>query len=448
MNRRLRPVIPHLLELAAVILVLVGLVDLVRTFNANGYLPAPFVFDVGDTFMDWFNTAYWAHNPGAYSVWNTIYAPLSFMITGALGDPRCYGNAPYDARDCDVFGIVVIILMYLACVVVTAIALYRRDRSTALFRTVGIAIGGPMLFALERGNLIMVAYIGFVLLYGELLKTKAGIASTAAVLINMKSYLLFPVMAFAIKREWRTLELAGFATLAIYLGSLLIVSGGTPFQLLNNLDVWFNLRAGTIWDEVLYSTTYKPYLLFDVRQFPVRDFVDQRSIDIARVVIQLEVIASRTVAILCIVGAWFYPKVVPLHRLAFFILMYSFMGQNPGGYAIVFIVFLVFMERWKNFGVGLATICCYLVSIPTDKNISTFYQFTRESWLSGRVVESVYALPLGALIRPGLLIVVLWAIAIDTLIDLHRAAKAGRPALGLSLRGAQLPAPSPAPTKP
>ena len=96
------------------VLVIAGFVRLANIFFYQGYLPAPFVFDIGDTFMDWFNTAYWAHNPGAYSVWRTIYLPLSFVITGLLGDPTCYKNAPYDARDCDHLGIAVILLTYAA----------------------------------------------------------------------------------------------------------------------------------------------------------------------------------------------------------------------------------------------------------------------------------------------------------------------------------------------
>ena len=98
-------------EALGAVLVLLGLLRVYMLFNSNGYLGPPFVFDVGDTFMDWFNTAYWAHNHHAYDVWRTIYLPLSFVITGALGDPRCYADAPYDARDCDVLGIVVILLV-------------------------------------------------------------------------------------------------------------------------------------------------------------------------------------------------------------------------------------------------------------------------------------------------------------------------------------------------
>lgn len=419
-------------ELLLMGVVLIGLADLVYLFVVKGYLGAPFVFDVNDTFMDWFNTAYWSHNGGAYAVWNTIYAPLSLVITQFLGNARCYANNPFAARDCDTIGIVVILATYALCVVVSAVALFRNDPKTALFRTVTLAIGGPLLFALERGNIIMFAFVGFVCLFGNIAKGRLAVAGAAAALINLKVYLLFPVLAFAIKRKWRTLEHCGFATVGLYLFTLLIFGDGTPADLVANLKVWFNLRSGAIWDELLYSTTYKPYLLFDARQFPIRDFVEQRTIDFASRAIEIEVFASRAIAILCLIGAWFYPKAVPLSRLALFVLMQSFMAQNPGGYAIFFIVFLVFLEKWKNFATGLAIIMCYLVSIPSDLTLSVFYKFETVSWLSGRLVNPAYSLSLGALIRPGMIAIILWALAVDTLIDIHREMRLSPPRLGLA----------------
>ena len=269
-----------LVELAGAILTLLGFANLVHHYLTRGFLPPPFVFDVGDTFMDWFNTAYWAHNPGAYSVWRTIYLPLSFVITGALGDPQCYGDAPYDARDCDTIGIIVILLTYAACVVVSAIALFRRDRTTALLRLIPIALGGPLLFALERGNLVMLAYIAFVLVYGGLLRSERAIAVASAFLVNMKVYFVFPLAAFAVKRQWRRLELCGIAALALYLVTLLIVGAGTPLELASNLSNWFSFRAGAVWDEILYTTTYKAFLLLDERQYPVRDYIDAYWVDL------------------------------------------------------------------------------------------------------------------------------------------------------------------------
>jgi hypothetical protein len=427
-----RGLVTTVIEIALVILILIGLSDLIYVFKFNGYLPAPFVFDVSDTFMDWFNTAYWSYDPaGAYSVWNTIYAPFSFVVTRIFSDPWCYANAPLDARDCDQIGIAAILAMYALCVGTAAWAFYRNDRPSAPFRTIAIAAGGPMLFALERGNLIMVAIMFFMLLYGNLLRSNGRMAAAAAIMINMKSYMLFPILGFAVRRQWRLLELCGFATIGLYLLSLFLMGSGTPGELLHNLDVWFNLRAGTIWDEVLYSTTYKPYLLFDVRNYPIRDFVEQRTIDAATIAIIIEVFLSRSLAILCVVAAFFYPKAVKVQRIAFFILMQSFLNQNPGGYAITFLTFLTFMEKWTNMRIGVAIICAYLVSFPSDVAVTVFYHYERESWLSGRLVDSAYSLPLGALVRPGLLVIMLWSLALDTLIDVHRAIRQAGPRLSL-----------------
>lgn len=425
------PIAPRLVEFTGMILIVLGLVRVYMLFNSNGYLPPPFVFDVGDTFMDWFNTAYWAHNPGAYSVWRTIYLPLSFVITGALGNPACYINAPYDARECDDIGIAVILLTYVVCVVVAGLAFYRRDRSTALFRTVAVGLGGPLLFALERGNLIMLAFIPFVMLFGGLVRSRWGIAGCAAILGNLKVYLIFPLAALAIRRQWRLLELSAFAMVALYILTLLIVQAGTPFEFVANLQNWFGVRLGAIWDEVLYTTTYKPFLQLDAGQYPVRDYLEQRYVDAVKLFIQYYVVVTRGVALLCIGLAWLYPRAISTHRLAFFLLMQSFIGQNPGGYAISLIVFLVFMEKWRNFGTALAIICAYLISIPGDWTMAKLFDVERQSWLSGRIVMSEYVLPLGSLVRPGVIAIMLWSLAIDSLLAVHRAARLGQPSLGL-----------------
>lgn len=423
----------QLVEAAGALAVVASFVALVRFYIIEGYLPAPFVFDTYDTFMDWFHTAYWAHNEGAYSVWRTIYLPLSFVITGLIADPRCYATSAFDARECDLVGIVALIATYVAAVLVTAVAFYRNDRSSALFRTLAVAVGGPLLFALERGNLILMAYVAFVLIYGRLIKSQAAVAAAAGFLVNMKVYLLFPILAFAIEREWRRLELCGLSALAIYLASLAIVGAGSPFELVSNLEGWFGSFVMSVWDQVVYSTTYAPYLLFDQLYYPVRDFVDQRTVDLLKSVIGYEILVSRSLAFFCLLGAWFYPKAVSLNRLVFFILMQSFLSQNPGGYAIALIVFLVFMERRRNFGTMVALVCCYLVSIPMDIPIATVLEVERASWLSGRMATVDYVLTVGAVLRPALFVIMLWSLAIDTLFDIHRAVRAGPPTVGLSI---------------
>jgi hypothetical protein len=438
-----RPALFELLGFAAIVL---GFINLVLTFRRIHYLPAPFVFDVTDTFMDWYNTAYWAHNYGAYSVWRTVYLPLSFVITGHLSDPRCYAYLMKDIRACDPFGIVVILAMYLGSCIVSAIAFWKRDPMTAPYRSTAVALGAPLLFGLERGQLIMLAYIGFVLVYGNLLKSRGMIAAVSGFLFNMKVYLLFPVLAFAIKRQWRLFELCLIAAVGIYLISLFLVGAGTPFEIVSNLQNWFSVRLGTPWDELLFSTTYKPFLAFDELQFPIRDYASAQVIDIANVVIAYEVVISRAVAFACIAGAWLYPRAVTLNRMVFFILMQSFVVQNPGGYAITLIVFLVFMDEKLNRANAICVFCAYLISISTDYNIAEIFRYTTNSWLGGREVESIYAMPLGSFVRPLLILIILWVFAFDTFKDIYRAAKLAPPIHGLTLARTIPPARSPEPS--
>ena len=434
MTKTPRPTLARSVEMFGALAVTAGFAQVVYFFFTRGYLPPPFVFDTADTFMDWFHTAYWAHNEGAYTVWRTIYLPLSFVVTRLFSNPWCYDNNAFNGRECDSYSIFVLVVGFLAAIIVSAIAFRRNDRSTWFPRSIAVALGGPLLFTLERGNVILFAYIAFVLLYGGLIRTRAGTALAAGFLVNMKVYLLLPLAAYAIKRDWRTFELAGLAALAIYLVSLTLVGAGTPFELIGNLQNWLNSFAISIWDQLVYSTTYQPYLLFDVLEYPIRDFVDPATVDLAKSIIYYEVQASRTIALLCIVVAWFYPRAVTLQRLVFFILMQSFMGQNPGGYSITLIVFLIFLEKKRNFATMLAVACAYLVSIPSDFTIAVIFDINRLSWLSGQMVQVDYSLTIGTLIRPLVFAIMLWIMAIDTLIAVHRAVRAGPPTLGLSGR--------------
>ncbi|MGQ2930255.1 MAG: hypothetical protein ACT6Q3_07275, partial [Sphingopyxis sp.] len=95
---RLLPLVPEALLALAVV---ASSAWTLRFFLEFGYLPQPFVFDTNDTFMDWFNTAYWANNPGIYNVWRSIYPPLSFVFLDATSLPGCYLHNSFTARDCD-----------------------------------------------------------------------------------------------------------------------------------------------------------------------------------------------------------------------------------------------------------------------------------------------------------------------------------------------------------
>lgn len=419
---------------AALTLAVVGsLVHITKFFLSRGFLPQPFVFDANDTFMDWFNTAYWAHNGHAYDIWKTIYTPLSFVFLKLFGTSSCYQNAPYDARDCDVLGIVSVLASYLACAVVAGVAFYRNDRRTALFRTISFGLGLPLLYALERGNLIMVGFVFFALIFGNLVRSTAGIAVCAAIAINFKNYLLFPMFAYAVKRDWRRLEVAGLATIFLYLVTIAIYGSGTPIELANNLQAWFIGVASNIWDQVYYSTSYTPFLAFDNFSYPIRDFVEQRTLDAVKTTIEIVIPLSRGICLLVLLGSWLYPNALTKHRVGFFALMQSFVAQSPGGYGMILMTFLVFLEPWnKEWGTRVAIVCAYVLSIPNDWVLGNFYTYERSVWLSGRIADTAFGLSVGALARPAIILVLVWALAINSLRAIAKEWRKGKPTHGLS----------------
>jgi len=351
------------------------------------------------------------------------------VIGRIFATPGCYVYYPKDSRDCDPVGIMAIFGFYIIAAIVAAVAFYRNDRKTGVFRGISFSICLPMLHALERGQLILVAFIFFFAYFGKLARSTRAQVGSIAMMINMKSYLLFPILALIPKRRWRLLELAGIATIALYLVTLMIVNEGTPIQIYQNLNVWFGAMNSIVWDQINYSTTYASFLQFDANQYPVRTFVEPEWVDFATIAIKVEISLSRSLCFACLALAWMYPRAISVSRLAFFLLMQSFIKDNPGGYGQAFIVFLVFMEPWKNRRVALAVVLTYLVALPYDYMLVSVLTVPRMSWLMHRAVDTYYGMTLGSLVRPGLIVAILWLLAFDTLVDMHRAMRRGRPML-------------------
>ena len=201
-----------------------------------GYLPSPYFYEAQDTFMDWFNTAYWAHQPGAYDSWATIYPPLSFVVLKVLTNGACYAAAEgYTSRDCDWYGAVTLHIIYLVNVVLTARTFHKIDRRTAWPRTFAMCVGLPMTFGLERGNLILLCYTCVLLAYGPLVRSARLRWLFAGLAVNFKIYLIGPVFAQILKRRWRWFEGAFIATILVYLASYAIVGAGSPVEIYENI---------------------------------------------------------------------------------------------------------------------------------------------------------------------------------------------------------------------
>lgn len=402
-----------------------------RFFLEFGYLPQPFVFDTNDTYMDWFNTAYWANNRGIYDVWRSIYPPLSFVFLDATSLPGCYLHNSFTARDCDWLARSTIHAFYVVDVLLAWVCFRRLDRRTAPMRTIAIALGLPMLFTLERGNLILVAFAFFMVAHGPVTASKPWRWFAAAMTINFKPYLVLPMLAYAVKRDWRTLEVAGIATIALYLVTLALVGSGTPMELASNTANWVVFQGGQVWNEVNYSTSYAPLLMFRTLDIPLLQFVPSRLIETIEFLVPIVIRSSQLIALAALAAAWLQPKALPTHRVAAILLGAYLVTQSPGGYTQLFLLFLVLMEPWKGAGPIAAIACAYLLCLVGDWPLATVLDVTSNSWLGDRTVTASFGLTAGHFIRPGLIVIIVGALSLDSIAQVARAHRSTRPSLGL-----------------
>ncbi|GAD50446.1 hypothetical protein NT2_09_00540 [Caenibius tardaugens NBRC 16725] len=408
-------------EMTLAFAVLASAVCTVLFFRLTGYLPQPFVFDTNDTFMDWFNTAYWANNQGIYDVWRSIYPPLSFAFLDMFSLQGCYLQSPFHARDCDWLARATIMGCYVLNVVLAWRCFHRMDQHTATMRGLAFGLGLPLLFTLERGNLILVALPFFMIAHGPLIRSGPWRWLSAAVTINFKPYLVMPVLALAVQRDWRRLELAGIATIALYLVTLALVGGGGPMELASNTAHWVVFQGAQVWNEINYSTSYAPFLALRTAQIPLLQFVPSRLVETIEWLVPLAIRCTQAIALAALAASGLQPKAVSAARLSAIMLGAYLVTQSPGGYTQVFLIFLIFLEPWDRPGPIVAIVCGYLLCIVGDIPLAQILQLTTTSWLSERTVNPAFGLTLGHFVRPGLIVLIVWMLSCDTLVRAIRA---------------------------
>lgn len=428
---RRAPAARQVAEIVLTLLVVAGFANTIYRFRQDGWMPLPYVADVNDTFMDWFNTAYWAHHPGTYDVWGSVYPPLSFIFLRLFGIASCYTRDPFYARHCDTFGIGAILGWYALAIVVAYRAFRVADRSTSTVRGVTFALSMPMLFLLERGNLIIPCMTCFIIAHGGVTRAGWVRALAAGLTINFKPYLVLPTLAWAVKREWRLLELAAVATLAVFCLTYALLGDGSPVQLLQNTIYFAQFTSQYVWEQIYYSSSYGAFVEFNSSRFPTRDFVPSTLFEPFVAAIPVVIHASEAMLALCLAGAWLQPAALTTRRISLLVLTGWLVTTSPGGYTMTFVVFLLFLEKWERPGPIAALIAGYLLCIAYDQSVGNFFTVSADSWLSGRPVLASFGISAGMFVRPGLILIVFWGLALDSFALVVRAHAGTRPALAL-----------------
>lgn len=161
-------------------------------YTVHRYLPPPFVYDKENTFMDFYNTLYWSGQEGIYSVWNSVYPPLSFLFLDLyqrlfIGDISEFrdGFVIRQVMGGQIFPLLVIYTLSLF--VGVGISLRQiADLKTQVIVFLVCLLSPAFLFAIERGNLIILCVP--VLSWFIFSKDQISRALSLAILLNLKPY--------------------------------------------------------------------------------------------------------------------------------------------------------------------------------------------------------------------------------------------------------------------
>lgn len=410
------------IEWVMALAVLAGFIYMAVLTVQNGYFPQPFFWDADDTYRDWFSTAIWAYDPGAYDTWLTVYPPLSFVVLKVFSLSSCYEFA-FDktARACDWVGIVTIHLLYVVNAVLISKTMMKIDRQTALPRSFALVAGMPMIFGLERGNLILLCFTCVLLGFGPLVKSARWRWLNVGIAVNLKIYLIAGIFIHLVRRRWRWFEGTLIATVVVYLLSFGLYGAGTPGEIYANL---VNYATGTTPNNVLdiwYPNTFVPlhYVLAE-SDAPVTLFVSSDLIKLILFLIPLFTYTAQATIVAAAAATWLRPEVVPPFRLTFFAFALAMITSEASAYTQPILFLFVFMERWSGWARPAAIVCCYVLCIPGEIWLGAPAPTLQYSYISGRYVFYEAGLSLGMFLKPLLLMMPAYFLGIMTIRDVWR----------------------------
>jgi len=391
-----------------------------------GYLVQPFVWDASDTFMDWFNTAWWgAHDAGAgaYEVWGSIYPPISFIFLKLVTLQHCYATDPKHARDCDWLGMAAMYGTFLLNMALVAFSYWRWDRNTAPMRFLAILLGLPALHGLERGNLVMITFTFFFLAYAPLLRSARAKWLAAAIAINFKVYLISALSVYIARRKWVAAETTVILTVLVYLFTYAFYGKGLPTEIVENILKFSDTNNVISWQNVYYTTSLNSLLNVVSNNALLLRYIDSDILVYIKETLPFIILGGQLLCVGALLAAFIRPASAPATRLAAIAVTLSIMTSEASGYSYLLVLALIFFEEWKGYLRITALVTAYLMSLTTDYVFSYVVIHTQYSYWANHEVLTKTGIALGQFARPFGLILMIGCLCWLTVQNCYRSVR-------------------------
>lgn len=231
-----------------------------------GSFPGPIYFDTADSFMDLYHTIYWSWKDGRFDNWHSIYPSFVFLLANALADPTCIttSKSAFELRACDGTAIGYLILVYVLACVVTGFAVVRgvgiKDtKGFAVFSWSLIALLSVAgLFALERGNTILLAFlcVSLVAYYGDDWRSAIAMGIAASI----KPYLLALLLVPFVKLRFNYVALSMVTIILSQCIALIFLPDPLWTMLVENMTSFATLSKISVLDKLWFPTSIVAYI--------------------------------------------------------------------------------------------------------------------------------------------------------------------------------------------
>ncbi len=386
------------------LLFIVFVCELINVFYYVGYLyqdhylPAPFVANKNDTLMDFYNPLFWVIKDSFYTTFNSVYPALNYFLLKifAIGiSPDQVSNSFQLRNDFPELALIISFIYLLIIWVVVNIGEWKKIQfcNKALI-FLACAISVPVLFALERGNLIF-----FALLFLGLYLNASNSWSRAiflGLLINVKPYFVLLLIQYLNIKQFNKFDLVRslLTTALIFFGFSFFVG----INYVNFFEAFLSFSKNTtltvegvvaLPHSIAALSTIKALINFGEGSRYTFWFSLLKVINYSTVAVLLYITLSR--------------KLSPLELLIACIVLLTNFSISTGGYILIIYItlipYLIQSKEYKNLIIYILLIAVLpvdyvgILSINYDESIS---------WLGKNYLlqNHDFYISLGSLIRP------------------------------------------------
>jgi hypothetical protein len=377
--------------------------------NANGGLPSPFFFDYNDTFMDYFNTYYWSFDNGRYSIWRSIYLPISFLYFQLIGSTTCIlsSDNSFSLRECDHSAILYLGIFSLLSSILLMFYLRRNISFLKKLDYITIFIiastSFPMIFAFERGNLIIIAYFFFLIFLINKNNNFGLLGLVICILFKPYAITLYPPIYLK----------NGVVSIAKHLTILLIIliifnillDDENIYLILDNLIDFSSSLDYSYFEKLQYTTSIKMWyslLTDEVSNYVLADFRELYNIFFI-IVLSFKLLSS-LVVISLIICSYLFRNKLDLEVLLFsYALSFLILTDSAGPYGVLFLIPLVFYMTFKlGWTMTIYPFLCLLIAF--DPFYIFAVDFPVNSLFFGYETIAKKGITVGSLARPFFLL--------------------------------------------